>query len=570
MSNSTNVEKNKNSKKFDIITILDKSKRARILFLISLGISGLGIRLYFFPYDVPLFDDSQGYFWYAIDMSILNQLPSGHSIINNGWPSFLSIIFQLMDSNNFLDYHNIQRFVGSIFSVATIIPVYFLCSRYFKKSYSLLGAALFIFEPRLIQNSSLGTPESMYIFLMATLLCLFLSHNFKKIYLAFGIVALLALARYEGLLMIIPISAVFFIRFRRQKKDLIKYAICISIFILILVSMAYLRNETMGQDGFVSHISAGPTYYQKSIQENSSTLADFLYLGSINLIKYLGWAQIPSFIIFVPLGIILIFKDIDYKKIIIILSILIMLIPAFYGYSRGFQEIKYLYVLYPIFCVLACFTFKLLVEKFNRKNLIFCMIIGGIILSSVVFTEWKSMDREHYLEAYEILTELPQKEMKINQEFGTYGGEITYFHWLRLHDVDEFPILKKELPENKVKTTKRPQLYGEDVMKDQKAQEYHNIEIDNLRDYFQVLEKQKITHLILDQAVIGQLINDELRLHLRDIFSHENKYPFLVKEYDSKENGFNYHVKLFKIDYDLYNDWINGAGKFLVSVIAII
>ena len=147
--------------------------------------------------------------------------------------------------------------------------------------------------------------------------------------------------------------------------------------------------------------------------------------------------------------------------------------------------------------------------------------------------------------------------MKINQEFGTYGGEITYFHWFRLHDVDEFPILKKELPESKITYTKRPQLYGEDIMKDQKAQEYHNIEIDNLRDYFQELEKQKITHLILDQAVIGQLINDELRLHLRDIFSHENKYPFLVKEYDSKENGFNYHVKLFKIDYDLYNDWIN-------------
>ena len=245
MSNSTNVEKNKNSEKFDIITILDKSKKARILFLITLGISGLGVRLYFFPYDIPLFSDSTGYFWYAIDMSVLNQLPPGHSLVNNGWPSFLSIIFQLMDSNNFLDYHNIQRFVGSMFSVATIIPVYFLCSRYFKKSYSLLGAALFLFEPRLIQNSSLGTPESMYIFLMATLLCLFLSHNFKKIYLAFGIMALLALARYEGLLMIIPISTVFFIRFRRQKKDLIKYAICISIFILILASMAYLRNDTM-------------------------------------------------------------------------------------------------------------------------------------------------------------------------------------------------------------------------------------------------------------------------------------------------------------------------------------
>ena len=275
MSNSTNVEKNKNSKKFDIITILDKSKRARIFFLIALGISGLVIRLYFFPFDVPLFGDSQGYFWYAIDMSILNQLPSGHSVINNGWPSFLSIIFQLMDSNNFIDYHNMQRFVGVVFSVATIFPVYLLCSRYFKKSYSLLGAALFIFEPRLIQNSFFGTPESMYIFLMALLLFLFLSNNFKKIYLAFGIVALVALVRYEGLLMIIPISTVFFIRFRKQKKDLIKYGVCISIFILVLMPMAYLRNDTMGQDGFVSHISAGPVYYQESIQENSLTLADF-------------------------------------------------------------------------------------------------------------------------------------------------------------------------------------------------------------------------------------------------------------------------------------------------------
>jgi len=545
------------STKLNIVNTFENSTKKPIVFLVLIGLAGLFLRLVYFPYDVPLFNDSQAYFWYAIDMSMLNQLPPGHSLVNNGWPSFLSLIFQQMDSSNFLDYHNMQRFVGVVFSVATIFPVYLLCSRYFKKSYSLLGATLFIFEPKLIQNSFLGTPESMYVFLMALLLFLFLSTNFKKIYLAFAIVALLALVRYEGFLMIIPLSVVFFIRFRKQKKDLIKYTICMSIFILILVPMAYLKNETAGQDGFVSHIAAAPMYYQASIQENTSTLADFLYLGSINLIKYLGWAQIPSFIIFVPLGIILIFKDIDYKKIIIILSILIMLIPAFYGYSRGFQEIKYLYVLYPIFCVLACFTFKLLVEKFNRKNLIFCMIIGGIILSSVVFTEWKSMDREHYLEAYEILTELPQKEMKINQEFGTYGGEITYFHWIRLHDVDEFPILKKELPENKVKITKRPNLYGEDVMKDQKAQEYYNIEIDNLRDYFQVLEKQKITHLILDQAVIGQLINDELRLHLRDIFSHENKYPFLVKEYDSKENGFNYHVKLFKIDYDLYNDWIN-------------
>ena len=546
MSNSTNIEINKNSKKFDIITILDESKRARILFLITLGISGLGIRLYFFPYDVPLFDDSQGYFWYAIDMSILNQLPPGHSLVNNGWSSFLSIIFQLMNSDNFLDYHNIQRFVGTIFSVATIIPVYILCSRYFKKSYSLFGAALFIFEPRLIQNSFLGTPESMYIFLMATLLCLFLSHNFKKIYLAFGIMALLALVRYEGLLMIIPISAVFFIRFRRQKKDLIKYGICISIFILILLPMVHLRNDTMGQDGFVSHISAGPAYYQALIQENTTTLADLLYLGSTNLIQYVGWTQIPYFIIFTPIGIILIFKSLDYKKILIILSILIMLIPAFYGYSRGFPEMKYLYFLYPIFCILACFTFKILFEKFHRKNLICCIIIGGIILSSVIFVDWKSLDTEHYQETYQIVIDIGPKEMKINKEFGKYGHEIVFWQWANVNSAEKFPILKKET------TTLDRLTYISH------ADWLVVYNLDNLEDYFQLLEKQEITHLILDKYKGGPeeyRIKHELGLDLLDIFNHENDYPFLTKEYDSKENGFDYHIKIFKIDYDFYNEW---------------
>ena len=562
------------STKLSIVDAFENSTKKPIVFLALIGFAGLFLRLVYFPYDVPLFNDSQGYFWYAIDMSILNQLPPGHSIVNNGWPSFLSIIFQTMDSNYFLDYHNMQRFVGTVFSVATIFPVYFLCSMYFKKSYSLLGAALFVFEPRLIQNSFAGTPESMYVFLMALLLFLFLSNNFKKVYLAFGILALLALVRYEGLLMIIPISIVFFIRFRKQKRDLIKYIICLSIFILILVPVAYFKTETMGpgMDAF-SHISAGPEYYQASIQNNSSTLADFLYLGSINLIKFLGWALIPSFIIFVPLGIILIFKNIDYKKITIILSILIMLIPAFYGYSREIQDTKYLYVLYPIFCVLACFTFKIFLERFRRKNLIFYMIIGGIILSSIIFVEWKSIDNEHYAETLEIFTEIGQKEMKVNTELWTYGGELAYFSWASLDNVDEFPILHKEMPTSKITWTSLDKRGGVPEWNEQTKQwdvnidklnikikesiEYYNPQINNLKDYFRVLEKQKITHLLLDENNNSPLINDKLKLHLKDIFNHENKYPFLIKEYDSKENGFNYYVKLFKIDYNLYDEWVN-------------
>ena len=257
----------------------------------------------------------------------------------------------------------------------------------------------------------------------------------------------------------------------------------------------------------------------------------------------------------------------DYKKSTIIFTAVVMLLPAFYAYSRDIHEIRYIFVLYPIFCIFACFSFKIFLEKSHRKNLMFILIISGIFVSSVFYIDWKAMDNEHYLEAYEILTEIGQKEMKINKEFG-HGAEFTYVHWIRLQNVDEFPILKKELPPGKITYTGRPPTsltathsvsdLDEIAVMIKEAEEYHDMQIDNLRDYFQVLEKQKITHLILDEKNNSQLINDELRLHLSDIFNHENEYPFLIKEYDSRKNGYSYYLKLFKIDYDKFNEWNYG------------
>ena len=555
MSNSTNVEKNKNPKKLDIIAILDNSKRARIFFLIALGISGLGVRLYFFPVDVPLFGDSQGYFWYAIDTSILNQFPTGHNVTNNGWPIFLSVFFQLIDSNDFLDYQNAQRLIGVIFSIATIFPVYLLCTRFFKKSYSLLGAALFIFEPRLIQNSSIGTPESMYIFLLATLLFLFLSDNFKKIYLAFLIVGLLSLVRYEGLILIIPLSVVFFIRFRTKKINIFRYLLCLAIFSMLIIPVGYMKNETMGQDGFVSHISAGPEYYQTAIEENISTSGDFLKNGIINMGKYLGWIQLPFFIIFVPLGVLLFFKNIDYKKITIISIAIMILIPAFYAYSRDFSETKYLYALFPIFSLVSCLAFKKFFDMSNKKNLIFCLILIGIIFSSVIFVDWKAMDIEHYRETYQILVQISDRSMVINSDFGTHGGEFTYFHWTRLHDLEQFPDLKKNIPENKIKYTLQPAgvaklLRSGENVSDESSGWKDRSSIDNLEEYLKLLKEQKVTHLLLDEVNHTRLINNELRSQLSDVFANEQKYAFLIKEYDSKDQGFQYHLKLFRINYE--------------------
>jgi len=33
----------------------------------------------------------------------------------------------------------------------------------------------------------------------------------------------------------------------------------------------------------------------------------------------------------------------------------------------------------------------------------------------------------------------------------------------------------------------------------------------------------------------------------------KEKYPYLIKEFDSKDHGYDYHLKIFRIDYDLFD-----------------
>ena len=115
---------------------LDKSKKIQLIALGLIIVSALIWRLVNLPFDTPLFNDSMTYFWYAIDMSILNKFPEGYTITNNGWPIFVSLIFKFMNSENFLDYHNTMRILGVIISTATVVPVYFLCIKFMNRSFA--------------------------------------------------------------------------------------------------------------------------------------------------------------------------------------------------------------------------------------------------------------------------------------------------------------------------------------------------------------------------------------------------------------------------------------------------
>ena len=546
----------KQAQKLSLINVLDSSRVTQYIFAASVIFVGLVIRLYFFPLDVPIFNDAQGYFWYAIDASIINSIPTEYPTLNNGWPILLSLIFQLTNSNDFLDFQNVQRITSMVISLLTFIPIYFLCSKFFRKSYALCGASLFILEPRLIINSLSGTPEAFYIFLIALALATFLSSDFKKIYLSFAILGVLSTVRFEGFLILLPISVMFFVRYRNNKKYYLRYLICISIFVILLAPNLYLDNQSSQDAQIIEHISAGPNFYQKSIENQNSSMINFVENGVSKILMYFGWITIPTFIIFIPLGIFFIFTKLDYKKITIISVIIMILIPAFYAYSRDFSETKYLFALYPFLCVIACYSLKIVFEKFERKNLILILIMTLIVASSFAYVEWKSIDSDHYRETFEILSEIKKMDVKINTDFGTCkdGCEFLYFHWLRIDETKDFPILKKDLPKINIGWLEQNIIQEGKEKKEKNSDYIEKIQITNINEYILFLEKQKITHLLIDYENRSHNITNELRIDFKKIFDNEQNYSYLIKEYDSVENGYNYHLMLFRIDYEKFSN----------------
>ena len=265
-------------------------------------------------------------------------------ISNTGWSSFVSVFFMMFSSDNYLDYMNLQRYLGVIMSVITIIPMYYLSKVFIEKKYAMIATLLFAFNPRIIENSILGITEPIYILAIVLMLYTFFQHGKNYPYITFGIIGIISIIRYEGLILFVPISLLYFYRFKFSKKIILKYFIAITVFLLIIISWGMMKIDLTGSDGIVSHVSAGPIYYSNVMKDNQNpneVIINFLSTGITNMVKFLGLATLPLLTFLIPLGIYTMISKRKLSEFLILFSIVIvLLIPAFYAYSRGFQESK--------------------------------------------------------------------------------------------------------------------------------------------------------------------------------------------------------------------------------------
>lgn len=484
--------------------------------LLAIFSVGLGIRFFYFPFGLPLIIDGMDNFTYATAINYYGHLPTEWTPANNGWPIFLSFWFSIINLENTHQYMDLQRIVSIILSSLIVVPVFFLCKRFFDEKLALVGAALFTFDPRIILNSILGITEPLFILLAASSLVLFLKYSRTWIIISFILASLCTIVRSEGIFLFFILTILVFIKFRFSKELLKTYLPSIAIFFLILTPMMIYRIDVTGSDAIFLRASGESV---RILSNSSNDSNDNIISGFELFTKYLGWVMIPNFIIFVPFGIVQYFRKRTKETNFIIIFLIVSSLPILYAYIVQAHDTRYLYTLYPIFCLISLFAVKSYISKIPRKNLILSLIIIGILVGSVSFYEYKKTDYQDERE----LNEIAKTVTKIASGLNYHPAETRYMR-------------AAELPD------KWPFVFRDDMFK---IKSVPTSSYENLKDFISD-NRNDLTHLVVDD-------NPNLPKFLLNVYYDEKKFPYLNKVLDSKDQGYNHHVKLFKIDFQKFD-----------------
>jgi len=488
------------------------------LSLLIIGIIGFSIRILFLHIEIPIHSDNFVYFRYAIDQ--ITGQNGIETLDNDGWPLFLSLFFSISPSNNFMDYMTLQRFLTIGISVLTIIPIYFLGKQFFSKSYAVLGSAIFVFEPRIAQNSLFGVTDPLSIIALTISLALIFNKKYYLQIISFAVLSLATLVRSEALFLFPIFFIIFFYRCGINKKSFLHFIIILIIITSILLPASIIRTENNGNDGLTSRITMGITHVSITADGNESQIYSIVTNGIINMLKFLAWSQIPYLIFLVPIGLILFIKNSNrFEKTLILVGIS-ALIPTIYAYSFA-SDSRYLFSIYPIFCIMSITSIKYIVKKTNKPKSVIILIFSLIIISSVFYLNWKDVDKSHEMESYNLALEIADRTSMVN----AFHPESEYLTLVGLTKLENFPVPSSEF-------IKEPYFWYD--------------EINSIEEMVKLGEKNNLSHLIIDA-------NENRPQFIKDILIDDKKFPYLIKEFDSLEHNYKYELKIYKIDYEKFH-----------------
>lgn len=512
--------------------IINYLKKHDIVIVLIFVLASLCFKLIYFQWNIPLTLDSLGYFFYASDIKIIEKLPDNYNLGNMGWSLFLSIIFKIFSFENTYYYMEVQKLTSIVLSSLTVIPIFYLCKKFFPLKFCIIGAMFFAFEPRILENSFLGSSDQFFVLCSASAITLYLSKNKKLILLSFVFAGIATVIRAEGLMLFFSFSLLYFIRFRNYKKLILQYLLNLLVFFIILLPVLSYQHDITNNDMIFGRLTNTISYHTtEHLNQKSPTGIPFILSGLENFPKYFGWILIPIFIPYFLLGFYYFLKKFNLDKLMILIIGVFIALPLFYIYSIHIQETRYLFSLFPLICIISLYSIQKIDERF-KKTIIFVVIASLILISSISYLELKSKI-QYQDEAYQISLFVNQNSKVIN-EFYPISNYLE-------------PI---DIPTN---YTKFKDLFFESRIDGIQTRSHitRTIQViptegvNSLEKFILSKRHEGLTHVIVQE-------NDQ-RIFLLDVYNNEHRYPYLKKIMDTSLTYEKYKVKIFEINYKLFD-----------------
>ena len=548
------------------ISISVKKWNKTIISLSLIIILGLSIRFVYYPFGVPIVIDSFYDFVYASKTVFDNGLPIGYSVTNTGWANFLSFLFLFFDKTNPSQLMDVQRIASIIISTITALPIFFILRRFVDYKFALFGSLLLIVEPRLLLISLEGINYSLFFFLFVLTITFFLKKTSFSLFLSFVCLAFCAIVRYEGLLLVIPMSITYFIKFR-DKKSILRFLGMVAIMVIIILPIGILRMQATddrcieyifgtvcGQDGITNNILSGPVWFysiivlneqlteshmsniddpsikfHKEAYDDKEGLNIFKVINESfsRLAKFLGLALIPYFGFFIAFNVISRIKNwkgfgLNFDSILILSCTGIMLLPALYAYTRGIDEIRYVLVVLPLLCIVSLSWNKSVSEKILKNRSIIVILIVLILISSITFIEFNKRDSIHDIESFLV----SQKIVELTSVTNTFHQD-GYVKTAVL--ISDWPILPETSDSGKI------------------VHNFQKIPTKNHHDLAEFISDSKkygLKYLVIDKD--NELFND--------LRKNPAGHPYLNKIFDSNNFDFENKFMIYEINYKLFYD----------------
>ena len=542
----------------------EMSKKTIIFFLIVIGAISLGLKLYTIDFSVSPNEDAYNYVLRAIAHN--NGDFSEHPRKTLGWSIVISPFLHLVDSNNFIDYVNVARYLGLAISTISIYPMYLLARKFFDEKYSLCASSFFAFEPHLNHLSSGGYSEPIYILVIILTLFFILNKNLNYSYLSFFSVAVLWYMRWSGVIIFVAITIIFFLNNKKNSKLFLKYFFCVGIFLIMVSPMLLHRYEQFGDPLYFSQsltvfignpvaILAENTSnieYSASdyIDENgiSKFLYTFVMLGIYNILASVVKMSFPFLVVFLPFGILFSFRAFAQPKNYLRSNWIIILITigSMVYYFGVWPDKRLLFQIFPFLIILCIIplqrivTYGLSTFSFSekQKNLFLVGIIAVIILSSSLFTlRYELPDPTLDYEKTKFAEALTEKfDGKILDTGNTLQGLVN---------------VKLSNPPGIFKNT----IVNQDInLLHDSGQKLVAISIyaTTMDDFIKTSKEYDLKYISFNQNGLGDF--EVWYPYLVDVYENENKYSFLKKVFDTNEEGYTkFHAKVFEIDYKKFD-----------------